>query len=214
MGAFAEDRVDSIIELLDLAVAQHGHRPALIMKPGFRTRIWTYARIADQVPRVAQVLRGTGVQPGDRVLIWAVNRPEWGISFLGALWAEAVPVPVDVRSTDELVTKIAAQTGAKLMLASMPTLKAASRLELQSLTIESLVDRAQAAAPLPRPTVDPDALAEIVFTSGTTGDPKGVMLTHRTPARQSCIRPASRRRSWPAPSANARSRCCWRCRRS
>jgi long-chain acyl-CoA synthetase len=171
--------VDTIIELLERAVAKHGDRPALIIKPGFRTRIWTYAQIADQVPRVAQILRGTGIQPGDRVLIWAVNRPEWGISFLGALWAGAVPVPVDVRSTDELVTKIAAQTGAKLVLASIPTLKAASRLELPSLTVESLVDRAQAAQPLPRPTVDPDALAEIVFTSGTTGDPKGVMLSHR-----------------------------------
>jgi long-chain acyl-CoA synthetase len=171
--------VNTIIELLDVAVAKHGRRPALIIKPGFRTRIWTYADIADQVPRVAQVLRGTGIQPGDRVLIWAVNRPEWGISFLGALWAGAVPVPVDVRSTDELVIKIAAQTGAKLVLASIPTLKAASRLELPSLTVESLVARAQAAAPLPRPSVDPDALAEIVFTSGTTGDPKGVMLTHR-----------------------------------
>jgi len=169
----------TIIQLLDQAVAKHGRRPALIIKPGFRTRIWTYADIGDQVPRVAQVLRGTGVEPGDRVMIWAVNRPEWGIAFLGALWAEAVPVPVDVRSTDELVTKIASQTGAKLVLASIPTLKAASRLELPVLSVESLVDVARAAQPLPRPVPDPDALAEIVFTSGTTGDPKGVMLSHR-----------------------------------
>ncbi|HYN63125.1 MAG TPA: non-ribosomal peptide synthetase, partial [Candidatus Limnocylindrales bacterium] len=161
------------------AVDKHGPRPALIIKPGFRTRIWTYADIGDQVPRVAHVLRGSGVQPGDRVLIWAVNRPEWGIAFLGALWAQAVPVPVDVRSTDELVTKIAAQTGAKLVLASLPTLKAASRLELPALAVESLVDVARTAPPLPRPDVDPGALAEVVFTSGTTGDPKGVMLTHR-----------------------------------
>jgi long-chain acyl-CoA synthetase len=171
--------VDTIIELLEQAVAKHGQRPALIIKPGFRTRIWTYADIGDQVPRVAHVLRGSGIQPGDRVLIWAVNRPEWGIAFLGALWAEAVPVPVDVRSTDELVTKIAAQTGAKLMLASLPTLKAASRLELPALAVESLVDVARNAPRLPRPDVDPDTLAEIVFTSGTTGDPKGVMLSHR-----------------------------------
>ena len=76
--------MDTILDLLDRAVADHGHRPALIIKPGFRTRIWTYADIGDQVPRVAQVLRGAGVEPGDRVLIWAVNRPEWGIAFLGA----------------------------------------------------------------------------------------------------------------------------------
>jgi long-chain acyl-CoA synthetase len=175
----AEGNVDTIIELLERAVAQHGDSPALIIKPGFRTRIWTYADIGDLVPRVAEVLRGANIAPGDRILIWAVNRPEWGIAFLGALWAEAVPVPVDVRSTDELVTKIAAQTGAKLVLASMPTLKAASRLELPALAIESLIDVSRASRPLPRPSVDPDALVEIVFTSGTTGDPKGVMLSHR-----------------------------------
>jgi long-chain acyl-CoA synthetase len=179
MTAYAEGPVDTLIELLETAVERHGRRAALIIKPGFRTRIWTYADIGDQVPRVAAVLRGTGIQPGDRLLIWAVNRPEWGISFLGALWAGAVPVPVDVRSTDELVTKIAAQTGAKLVLASIPTLKAASRLELPALAVESLVDVARAAQPLPRPEAEPDDLAEIVFTSGTTGDPKGVMLSHR-----------------------------------
>ena len=171
--------MDTILELLDQAVAKHRDLPALIIKPGFRTRIWTYADIGDLVPRVASVVRAAGVEPGDRVLVWAVNRPEWGISYLGLLWAGAVVVPADVRTTDELAMKLAGQTRAKLVLASLPTLKAASRLELPALAIESLVDMARSAKPLPRPDIDPGALAEIVFTSGTTGDPKGVMLTHR-----------------------------------
>ena len=171
--------MDTIIELMDQAVAKHRDLPALIIKPGFRTRIWTYADIGDLVPRVAGVLRSAGVEPGDRVLMWAVNRPEWGISFLGLLWAGAVVVPADVRTTDELAMKLAAQTRAKLVLASLPTLKAASRLELPALAIESLVDMAGGVDPLPHPAIDPDTLAEIVYTSGTTGDPKGVMLTHR-----------------------------------
>jgi len=171
--------MDTIIDLLDGAVAKHGKRPALVIKPGFRTRKWTYANIGDQVPRVAGALRRAGVEPGDRVLIWAVNRPEWGIAFLGIQWAGAVAVPVDVRSTEEFATKVAAQTRAKLVLASIPTLKSASRLELPALAVESLVDLARNAQPLPRPDLDPDALAEVVFTSGTTGDPKGVMLSQR-----------------------------------
>ena len=171
--------MDTIIGLLERAVATHGGRRALVIKPGFRTRTWTYADIGQAVPRVASVLRGSGIEPGDRVLIWAVNRPEWAICFLGLLWAEAIAVPADVRTTDELAMKVAAQTRAKLVLASMPTLKAANRLELPALAIESLVDRARSAQPLPRPSVTPDTLAEIVFTSGTTGDPKGVMLSHR-----------------------------------
>jgi long-chain acyl-CoA synthetase len=171
--------VNTIIELLEQAVATHSQRPALVIRPGFRTRIWTYNDIGYLVPRVASVLRASGVEPGDRVLIWAVNRPEWGISFLGLLWAGAVVVPADVRTTDELAMKLAAQTRARLVLASLPTLKAAGRLELPALAIESLVDGARNATPLARPEVDGDDLAEIVYTSGTTGDPKGVMLSHR-----------------------------------
>jgi long-chain acyl-CoA synthetase len=170
--------MESLIELTETAVAQHGRRTALLIKPGFRTHTWSYADIGAQVPRIASVLRRQGVEPGDRVLIWAVNRPEWALAFLGLLWAEGVAVPVDVRSTDELVLKIAAQTRSKLVLASLPTMKAAGRLELPMLTVESLVDTARRAEPLPRPQVTPNTLAEIVFTSGTTGDPKGVMLSH------------------------------------
>jgi long-chain acyl-CoA synthetase len=174
--------MESLIELTETAVAKHGRNTALLIKPGFRTHIWSYADIGAQVPRIARVLRERGVEPGDRVLIWAVNRPEWALAFLGLLWAEGIAVPVDVRSTDELVLKIAAQTRSKLVLASLPTMKAAGRLELPMLTVESLVDTAKKAEPLPRPEITPDTLAEIVFTSGTTGDPKGVMLSHRNVA--------------------------------
>lgn len=171
--------MDTIIELTERAVTEHGHRRALVIKPGFRTRTWTYADIGDLVPRVASVLRSTGVDAGDRVIFWAVNRPEWTLAFLGLLWAEGVAVPVDFRTTDELALNVATQTRAKLVLASAQTMKSASRLELPALAIESLVDVARNAKPLPRPHVDADTLAEVVFTSGTTGDPKGVMLTHR-----------------------------------
>ena len=106
----------------------HSDHPALRIKPAFRTRTWTYGQIGDLVPRVATLLGETGVTPGDRVLIWAVPRPEWGIASLGAQWARAISVPIDVRSTDVFAAKLAAQTKPRLVLASLPTLKAANRL--------------------------------------------------------------------------------------
>jgi len=172
-------KVETLPELVVQVSRAHKEHPALRIKPAFRTRTWTYGQIGDLVPRVATLLRESGVTPGDRVLIWAVPRPEWGIASLGAHWAQAISVPIDVRSTDVFAAKLAAQTKPKLVLASQPTLKAASRLELPVVTVESLVDRAAGAEAARQPQTDPDVLAEIVFTSGSTGEPKGVMLSHR-----------------------------------
>jgi long-chain acyl-CoA synthetase len=168
----------TLIDLLREAAAKYRDHPALLIKPGFRTRIWTYADLADLAPRVARVLSDQGLERGDRVLIWGVNRPEWSIGFFGAIFAGLVLVPLDVRSQPEFVAKIAQRTRAKLVLASTQTAPMAESLGLPVVLIESLPDRARAAEPLPTPTVGASDVAEVVFTSGTTGEPKGAMLTH------------------------------------
>jgi long-chain acyl-CoA synthetase len=169
----------TLIDMLRDAAARFGDRPALLIKPGFRTRIWTYRDLADLAPRVARALSEEGLQKGDRVLIWAVNRPEWAIGFFGALFAGLVLVPLDVRSQPDFVAKIARRTRAKLVLASTQTAPLAEGLKLPVVLIESLPDRARLAEPLPTPDLQAGDLAEVVFTSGTTGEPKGAMLTHR-----------------------------------
>jgi long-chain acyl-CoA synthetase len=170
---------DTIIDLLAEAAARNDRRPALLIKPAFRTRKWRYRDLARLATRVARVIADTGVAPGDRVIIWAVNRPEWGIAFLGAIHAGAVLVPLDFRTTPDLASKVAERTAARLVLASAQTAASAAALDLPILLIEQLPDRARTADPLETPAVAPDDLLEIVFTSGTTGEPKGAMLTHR-----------------------------------
>ncbi len=170
---------DTVVDLLAEAARQYDRRPALLIKPAFRTRRWRYRDLAHLAPRVARVIADAGIAPGDRVVIWAVNRPEWGIAFLGAVHAGAVLVPLDFRSTADLANKVAGLTDAKLVLASSQTATQAAALGLPMLLIEQLPDRARIADPLATPTIAPDDLLEIVFTSGTTGDPKGAMLTHR-----------------------------------
>jgi long-chain acyl-CoA synthetase len=172
--------MNTVNDLLQAAVERYGPHRALLIKPAFRTLTWRYRDLGDQVPRVARALTELGLTKNDRVVLWAVNRPEWALGFLATAHAGLVGVPLDVRSTDDFAVKVVAQTEPKLVLASRQTQEAAHRLGLPVVLIESLPDLARGVGePLPAAPVDPDDLLLIVFTSGTTGDPKGVMLSHR-----------------------------------
>jgi long-chain acyl-CoA synthetase len=170
--------VDTLGDLVRDGGRRFADQPALIIRPSFRTRTMTHGDLADLVPRAARILCDAGLGPGDGAIIWAVNRPEWGLAFLAVAHAGGVAVPIDVRHTVDFGTKIVEQTRPKLVLASKQTESSARALGLPIIWIESLPDLARRAEPLPAAAVGPDSLAEIVFTSGTTGEPKGAMLSH------------------------------------
>ena len=171
--------METVLELLQDAVRRHDRKPFLLIRPGFRTRLIRYRDLGRIVPRIARVLRDQGLQKGDRAIIWAVNRPEWGMTLLGAVHAGIIAVPLDVRSAPDFAARVAAKTRARLVLASQQTEAQAKELGLPVLLIERVPDMARRAAPLPAADITPDDLVEILFTSGTTGEPKGAMLTHR-----------------------------------
>jgi long-chain acyl-CoA synthetase len=170
--------LETLIDLVREGATRFDRRPALIIRPFFRTRTWRYRDLAATVPRAARVLAEAGLGEGDRVILWAVNRPEWGIAFLSIAHAGGVAVPLDVRHTVEFGRKIVAQTDAKLVVASRQTEASARELGLPIVWIETLPDQARRAEPLPPAQITGATLAEIVFTSGTTGEPKGAMLSH------------------------------------
>jgi long-chain acyl-CoA synthetase len=170
--------METLVDLVREGAERFDRRPALLIRPFFRTRTWRYRDLAATVPRAARVLAEAGLGEGERVIVWAVNRPEWGIAFLSIVHAGGVAVPLDVRHTVEFGRKIVTQTGAKLVLASRQTEASARELGLPIIWIETLPDQARRTTPLPPAPVTADTLAEIVFTSGTTGEPKGAMLSH------------------------------------
>ena len=168
----------TLVDLVRLGAERFDRQPALLIRPFFRTRTWRYRDLGRIVPQAARVIHDAGVNQGDRVILWAVNRPEWGIAFFATAHLGAVSVPLDVRHTVDFGRKIVAQTDAKLVIASRQTEGSARELGLPILFVETLPDDARRATAIEPADVKPDDLAEIVFTSGTTGEPKGAMLSH------------------------------------
>jgi long-chain acyl-CoA synthetase len=171
-------------------------RPALQQREETGYRRLTYGEVARQARALAAALVKAGVTPGDRVALISENRPEWTIAYLGVMAAGATAVPLDVQMGDGELANVFEHAACRMAIASAkqaPRLlsldgRDSGRLGLVELDAEVSRDRALSlpavlrdfdpAAPPSLPVVGPEALASILYTSGTTGTPKGVMLTH------------------------------------
>ena len=170
---------DTIVDFLREAAERHGPRDALLIKPAFRYIRWTYDRLWEDSGRVATLLQRRGLSKGDQAILWGPNSPHWVLAFFGCLRAGVVLIPLDLRSAPDYVSRVISRTEPKLAFTSRFTPKGDVDLGVPEITFEEL-ELAIADLPAPDPIpIQPDDLAEIMFTSGTTGDPKGVMLTHR-----------------------------------
>ena len=139
----------------------------------------TFAQVADAVAGQASVLARRGIEPGDRVAILAPNTDELVLAILACWWRGAVACPLNIRWSDAELAYALEDSGAKLFLvdeafaAASPQSRATPRLTLVALAAEG-----QDEAPLDDTRTGGDALACILYTGGTTGKSKGVMLTH------------------------------------
>ena len=169
----------TLTDMLRESSEKFSSRPALLFKPGFRYLVTDYQELWNASGRVATLLQSRGIQKGDRVIIWGPNCPQWVYSFFGCLRAGAIIVPIDVRSTQDFLRHVVSQAKPVLAItSSMPGFDT-KPLGLPAVHFEEL-DELTYQLPEPAETkVVSDDLAEIMYTSGTTGDPKGVMLSHR-----------------------------------
>ncbi|MBD3945538.1 class I adenylate-forming enzyme family protein [Nocardioides ganghwensis] len=184
---------NDISALVAEAAADVPDRQALVESGG---RSLTWAQLEDEVARLATGLGAHGVRAGQRVMIVVGNRIEFVTTYLAVLRAQVVAVPVNPRSTAGEVARMVADSGSRLVVVDETALDVVRRAleelgpEATAPTVvvtgaepgegELALDdlRADVVRPVP-PLPDPEKLAALLYTSGTSGLPRAAMLSHR-----------------------------------
>ncbi len=182
--------VGTILDLFDDAVARHADRPALGMRgDDGGSQHWTYRELQRRSRIAAWRLRSAGLQPGDRILTWSPSTPELPAAYYGAMRAGLVIVPLDLRMAPDAIERIAARADTKRLILGTgrdaPDPRNAGLENIPTTLLDTLTAEPDETFPADweaqldtwsRP--EPSDVVELVFTSGTTGTPKGVILAH------------------------------------
>ena len=149
----------------------------LVYDDGYKRRVHSYQDVGRAARGFAARLKAAGIGPGDKVVFWGENRPEWIACYWGCLISGIVVVPIDYRSSAEFVRKVAGIVQARLAVVGddVPPLGNDSGMTLWPLG--ELDWRAD--GPMPAVSITRDDVTQIIFTSGATAEPKGVVIRHR-----------------------------------
>ena len=177
------------LQTLFAGFAAHRDRPAVIRFEGERLSSLTYGALSDQALRLAGGLAAAGLRPGEPVGLFAPNSPEWITARLALIACGALATPLDNDLPQEALRQQLADSLCRRIFTvarQLPNLRAAAAGPLEPILLDAEADadeapswRSLCAAPLdPLPFVAPDDPVALFYTSGTTGRPKAVPLTH------------------------------------
>src|SRR5437016_3354291 len=155
---------------------------AVVQRRGYRREKATYTELYTNALLWSRALAGRGVLSGDRVLLWGPNSAEWVACFWGILLRGGVVVPMDAAAAPDFVQRVIEDAGVKLILRDRQQVDLPDAPP--SMTINDFKDVAGSPQPVSNACLDPgcdstrSTIAEILYTSGTTAEPRGVVLTH------------------------------------
>ncbi|MBI1390967.1 MAG: AMP-binding protein [bacterium] len=176
----APRRFDTLAEIVS-RFPEYGDAAAIRFFNGFRVFQTSYAEMFDLVLRCCAWFEEQGIRPGDAVMIWAANGPEWAVAYSACVLSGVVLVPIDARHRPEFIRFVARETGAKRIIRGQYTPDPG--VGVASIFVESFFNTLRSVQPgTPAYRPSPGDPAQILYTSGTTGNPKGVVLTQRNQA--------------------------------
>ena len=168
----------NVAQLLERSALYHADRPALI----FGERRWTYAELDDAASALAAGLAGLDLRPGERVALHLPNRPEFVLAYYAALKTGLVPLSLNTSYKAEELEYIVGNAAAAMVVTAEgidANLPSRSRMpSVRHLLHAKDLDGLRGSERRTAVDMDRDATAAILYTSATTGRPKGVMLTH------------------------------------
>lgn len=181
-GTRSKNQITTIQNMLERKSSLYADKTAYsTRKDDLSVSSLTFSEVFTLFTQFSSHLMSLGLKRREHVAIVGENSPQWAISYFAVIWAGAIAVPLDARARTEHIKQVLALSDSRFLIASAGFTEALSNTGAVERIIpmdEALEVRSHTERTVPAEKLEPEDIADIVFTSGTTGNPKGVMLSH------------------------------------